>query len=156
MKKENIIKIVAIIIACLFAYAAITKLADYDKSSWEMRNQIFPAWMASILTWLVPTTELVLALLVVIPVARKKALFASSILLILFTIYIAVVMTGVFGRVPCSCGGILKNMGYGTHIIFNLLFISLAIIALAVDNGRIRFNRWFNLKRRKDKLQNSV
>jgi uncharacterized membrane protein YphA (DoxX/SURF4 family) len=156
MKKENIVKVIAIIIACLFTYAAISKLSDYDKSSWEMRNQIFPVWTAVILTWLIPSIELLLALLVLIPLTRKIALASSLVLLLLFTIYIAVVMTGVFGRIPCSCGGILKDMSYGYHLIFNLFFASLAFIGLAIDGGLMLFNRILTYKKRKGSLQNSV
>lgn len=156
MKKEDTIKVVAIIIACLFAYAALNKLADYEKSSWEMGNQVFPNWIASILTWLIPAIELILAVLLVTQVTRKKAVWASLILLSLFTVYIAVVMTGVFGRVPCSCGGILKNMSYGTHLIFNLFFVILASLGLAIDNGWTGYNRLLNLKKRKGSIQSSV
>lgn len=156
MKKEDIIKIVAITIACLFAYAALSKMADYEKSLGEMRNQVFPNSIAAILTWLVPTVELILAVLLVVQVTRKKAVLASLILLSLFTVYIAVVMTGVFGRVPCSCGGILKNMSYGTHLIFNLFFVLLALLGLAIDNGWTGYNRLLNLKKRKDSVQSSV
>ncbi|AMP99815.1 hypothetical protein AY601_2941 [Pedobacter cryoconitis] len=156
MKKEDVLKVAAILIACLLAYAAISKLVDYEKSSWEMRNQVFPIWVASILTWLIPAVELALAVLLIIQITRKKALWASLILLSLFTVYIGVVMTGVFGRVPCSCGGILKNMSYGTHLIFNLFFVLLASLGLAVDNGWTGYNRLLNLKKRKDSIQSSV
>eukprot|EP01133_Synstelium_polycarpum_P009446 gene9446-11057_t len=135
MKKEDVIKVVAIIISCLFVYAGLSKLADYEKSSLEMVNQVFPNWIASILIWLIPAIELTLAALLVIQVTRKKALWASLILLSLFSVYIAVVMTGIFGKVPCSCGGILKNMSYGTHLIFNLFFVLLISLGLAFDNG---------------------
>ncbi|WGQ09039.1 DoxX-like family protein [Pedobacter gandavensis] len=156
MKKEDVIKVVAIIISCLFVYAGLSKLADYEKSSLEMVNQVFPNWIASILIWLIPAIELTLAALLVIQVTRKKALWASLILLSLFSVYIAVVMTGIFGKVPCSCGGILKNMSYGTHLIFNLFFVLLISLGLAFDNGWTAYNRLLNLKKRKGSIQSSV
>ena len=127
---------------------------DYDKSIGEMRNQIFPATIADILTWLVPTIEIMLTLLLLFPKTRKIALWGSLFLLSAFTLYIAVVMTGVFGRIPCSCGGILKNMGYGTHLIFNLFFVSLAALGLAIENGWISSNRWFYLKKERSLPKN--
>ena len=156
MKKENIIKIVAIILACLFVYAALSKLEDYHKSVIEMRNQVFPTWIAMILTWLIPTIELFLVALLIIPITRKMAVWLSLFLLTTFTIYIAIVMTGVFGRIPCSCGGILENMSYGIHLIFNLFFIVIALLGLGVENRWMNNNRLFNLKKRKDFLQSSV
>lgn len=156
MKKEDVIKIVAITLACLFAYAALSKLAEYEISHSEMRNQVFPNWIASILTWLIPSVELILAIMLVMQITRKTAVWASLFILSLFTVYIAVVMTGVFGRVPCSCGGILKNMSYGTHLIFNLFFVLLASLGLAIDNGWTGYKRLLNLKKRKDSIQSSV
>lgn len=156
MKKENILKIICSLIAALFFYAAFSKLIDYDKSVGEMRNQLFSATIANILTWLIPTIEIMLTFLLIFPNTKKIALWASLFLLSAFTLYIGVVMTGVFGRIPCSCGGILKNMSYGTHLIFNLFFVSLAVLGLAIENGWILYNRFFNLKKRKDQLQNSA
>ena len=155
MKKENILKTICGLVAALFFYAALSKLTDYDKSVGEMRNQIFSATIANALTWLIPTIEIMLTLLLLFPNTRKIALWASLLLLTAFTLYIAIVMTGVFGRIPCSCGGILKNMGYGMHLIFNLFFVLLALLGLAIENGWILYNRFFNLKKRKDRLQNS-
>ncbi|SFH05190.1 MauE/DoxX family redox-associated membrane protein [Pedobacter insulae] len=147
MKKETILKFISGLIAALFFYAAFSKLIDYDKSVGEMRNQIFSATIANLLTWLIPTIEVTLTFLLLFPNTRKIALWASLFLLSAFTLYIGVVMTGVFGRIPCSCGGILKNMSYGTHLIFNLFFVSLAVLGLAIENGWILYNRLFYLKK---------
>ncbi len=135
MKKEDIIKLICGMIAALFLYAAMSKLVDYQKSIGEMRNQLFPAAIAEVLTWLIPAIEITLALLLLFPSTCKIALWASLLLLSAFTVYIGVVMTGVFGRIPCSCGGILKNMGYRTHLLFNLFFVSLALSGLAMESG---------------------
>ena len=148
MKKETIIQLISGLIAALFFYAAMSKLMGYEKSQWEMKNQIFSSSIASVLTWLIPATEIIMAIFLLFFNTRKKALWASLFLLSGFTLYIAIVMTGVFGRVPCSCGGILKNMGYGMHILFNLCFIALAIWGIALADSTSIFNRWFHLKRK--------
>lgn len=147
MKKETILKFICGIIAALFFYAAFSKLMDYDKSVGEMRNQIFYTSIANILTWLIPSVELLLAFFLLFPSTRTIALWSSLFLLSAFTIYIAIVMSGVFGRIPCSCGGILKNMSYGTHLVFNLFFIANALLGLSLKHGWILYNRWFYLKK---------
>jgi len=154
MKKETILKFICGLIAALFFYAASSKLIDYDKSVSEMRNQIFPIAIATILTWLIPAIEITLTFLLLFPTTRKQALCASLFLLTAFTLYIAIVMTGVFGRIPCSCGGILKNMSYGTHLMFNLFFVSLALLGLAIENGWILYNRWFYFKKERSLPKN--
>lgn len=148
MKKETLLKIISGLIASLFFYASFSKLMDYEKSLGEMRNQIFPSDIADMLAWLIPSIEIALTFFLLFSKTRKNALWFSLFLLIAFTSYIAVVMTGAFGRIPCSCGGILKNMGYGTHLIFNLFFVALASLGLAIDYGLISYNRWFNLKKK--------
>ena len=147
MKKETILKFICGIIAALFFYAAFSKLTDYDKSVGEMRNQIFSATIANILTWLIPTIEIMLTFLLLFPNTRKIALWASLSLLSAFTLYIVVVMTGVFGRIPCSCGGILKDMSYGIHLIFNFFFIAVSLIGLAIEINWNINKKWFYAKK---------
>ncbi|WP_407637169.1 MauE/DoxX family redox-associated membrane protein [Daejeonella oryzae] len=61
----------------------------------------------------------------------------SLFLLIQFTIYIILIMLNVFGRIPCSCGGILEEMSWGQHLVFNLFFLLLTIIAI-IHNSKER------------------
>ena len=80
---------------------------------------------------------------------KSRHLIVAGLLLSVFSIYIAVTMSGFFGRIPCSCGGILKNMGYWTHLIFNLLFIVFAMLGIAMERQWIT-NRVFNFFKRKE------
>lgn len=149
MKKEAILKLLSGIIALLFFYAAVSKLVDFDTSKHEMLNQIFSRDISLILVWVVPITELVIVGLLIFNFTRLLGFYASLILLFVFSIYIAITMSGVFGRIPCSCGGILKNMGYWPHLIFNLLFIVLALLGIAIERQWIT-NRVFKLFKRKE------
>jgi hypothetical protein len=130
--RSTIIEIICVSFILLWSYAAFSKLADLDKSRSEMLNQVFPMWIAEILYWLVPTLELGLCALLISTKTRLMGLYASLILMSSFTLYIGIVMTGVFGRVPCSCGGILNNMSYGTHLVFNLFFVALALFGIII------------------------
>ncbi|RYD96815.1 MAG: hypothetical protein EOP54_12740 [Sphingobacteriales bacterium] len=135
-------------LATLFCYAAMSKLLNYEQSEQEMLNQVFPQSVAIVLTWLVPSVELLVTMLLLIKTTQHIGLWVAALLLLAFSVYISVVMTGAFGRVPCSCGGILKSMSYGTHLVFNLFFMFLAIGALIlvkVDLG----NKWFYAKERR-------
>lgn len=147
MQKDSLKKVIAGIIAALFFYAAVSKLIDIDLSRQEMRNQIFPKAIADILLWVIPIMELSLVFLLLYLRTRLKAFYASAILLTLFTLYIAVTMTGIFGRIPCSCGGILKHMHYSSHLIFNLFFICLALWGIALEKGWSINKRWSHLKK---------
>jgi hypothetical protein len=141
MKTETIlIEIISISLIILWSYAAFSKFANLDKSHSEMLNQVFPAWMADILYWLIPTIEVGLCVLLVFTKTKLVGLYGSLILMSSFTLYIAIVMTGVFGRVPCSCGGILKNMSYSIHLFFNLFFVVLALLGIGLVKRWTTFN----------------
>lgn len=116
----------------LWVYAATSKLVDYETSRSQMLNQVFPVWMAEVLTWAVPAVELLTAGLLIYPRTIRAGLLASLFLLMQFTIYIAVVMTGIMGRVPCSCGGVLEALTWGQHLIFNIGCIVIAIAGLLI------------------------
>jgi len=133
MKRETILKIVTGLIAAMFFYAAYSKLIDMQQSRIQMRGQVFPAAIADILTWLIPVTELIITTGLLLSPTRLRALYASLGLLLLFSIYIAITMSGTFGKIPCSCGGILRHMGYWTHLIFNLGFMLLATLGIAIE-----------------------
>jgi hypothetical protein len=45
----------------------------------------------------------------------------------LFSGYIVLVLTGVFGRVPCSCGGVIGSLGWWEHLVFNVVFLGIGI-----------------------------
>lgn len=131
----------AALLAGLFAYAALSKLFNYEQSQKEMLNQVFPNEIALTLTWLIPTLELLLTVLLLRTANRKLSFSFSLVLLSIFSIYIGVSMTGVFGRIPCSCGGLLGQMSYGVHLVFNVFFILISWLGLLTSqqtiNGKI-------------------
>jgi putative oxidoreductase len=142
--KAVVVERIAGVCALLFFYAAVSKLMDYEKSKREMLNQVFPVAIAQVLVWAVPLIELVIVFLLLYRPVRLKALYATAALLAAFTLYIAITMSGVFGRIPCSCGGILRHMSYWVHLGFNLIFIVLAVLGIALEKQWKPMNRWFN------------
>lgn len=132
-RKEIVIKIITLLYILVWSYAAFSKLAVLEKSRTEMTNQVFPIWMAEILYWLIPFIELAICIMLIFTRTQLAGLYASLLLMSAFSIYIGITMTGVFGRVPCSCGGILSNMSYGAHLLLNLFFVSIAAIAICLS-----------------------
>lgn len=56
----------------------------------------------------------------------------------MFTAYIVIILHFSY-FVPCSCGGILEKLGWTEHLIFNVVFVLLAIVAILLQamNNRI-------------------
>lgn len=115
----------------LFTYAGLSKLFTLGDFRGELHNQSFPGWMAEVLLYTLIPLELLTAGLLCFSATRQWGLGLSALLMAVFTGYIALVLAGYWQRVPCSCGGVLKNMSWRAHLFFNLFFLLLSLAALA-------------------------
>ena len=120
---------ISILCAILFIYAATSKLWDFQQFKVELGQSPVLTAYAEWVAWSVPLTEYALSVLLLIDTTRQKALFGFLGLMTMFTTYIVIVLN-FSDYVPCSCGGVLENMGWTEHLVFNLFFVALAIIAI--------------------------
>lgn len=97
---------------------------------YEMHNQPFPRWFAGIFIWILPFTEIVIVLLLLFNRTRLNGLRLAFSLMLLFTIYTTLILSGVFHRLPCSCGGVIKYLTWGQHFIFNLFFTAICLTGM--------------------------
>lgn len=116
------------LLASLFSYTAVSKGYDWQETRFAMHNQWLPGGLTEILLYGLPLIEILAALALLIPRMRKTGFMLSSILMTLFTGYVGYVWLGFTGRMPCSCGGVLGSMGWGEHLIFNLVFLGIALM----------------------------
>jgi hypothetical protein len=80
---------------------------------------------------------LIIAALLVVPAFRLAGLYAFFSLMSLFTIYIAVMLLSG-SDIPCSCGGVLEEMSWGTHIVFNCVFVALSAWGIYLQRKKRR------------------
>ena len=130
LRKIQFVIVVAMLMAFLFLYTAFSKVLDPVRTLQALKNQVFPLWMAEIIFYALPIAEFFTAFLLTTDRWRITGLKASVVLMAIFTGYILLVLTGIFGRIPCSCGGVLNNMGWWEHLLFNLFFLGLGIWGL--------------------------
>jgi len=114
----------------LWVYAAVLKFSDFESAKNEMHNQVFPGPVADILVWLVPLTELLVALLLLIPRTIIAAYCLSAFLLLSFSLYIVFGLLDLYPRMPCSCGGIISQFSWQAHLLFNFFFLALSVTAI--------------------------
>jgi putative oxidoreductase len=117
----------------LWIYAGCIKLLDYRHTRAEMMLQIFDASFAGILAWLVPVTEIITGLLLAVPLTTRYGLVLSALLLFVFTVYVSGGLLNWYESRPCSCGGVLEQMSWGWHFVFNLFFLALNSIAIVFN-----------------------
>ena len=121
--------IISGIVLLLFLYTSLSKLKDYElfKNVLTVSPLLKP--VAGIIAWLLPVTEIVIVVLLFVPRMRSKGLYASFILISIFTIYL-VYMVLFTPHLPCNCGGVLKSLTWPQHIFFNLFFILLSLTGI--------------------------
>src|SRR5690606_19645424 len=86
-------------------------------------------WLSYIISWVVPTLEIVLALLIAIPKTRLNGYYGALGLMVAFTIYVTGIVF-ISPYAPCSCGGIITLLSWPQHLIFNGGLIILAFVAI--------------------------
>lgn len=137
MNTRSFVQGISLLLILLMVYAAVAKLADFYNFRAGLEDSPIIAPFAPLLVWAVPITELIIAVLLLIPSLRLAGLYASFTLMFLFTVYI-IVMVSFYDDIPCSCGGILEDMSWGVHIAFNSLFVFLSAWAIMMEKKRRR------------------
>jgi len=137
-------EIVAALFVLLFLYTGIEKLTDRSRfeSAMEHSDLIHP--FARLLSWSIPMLELIIVLLLFLPRLRRIGLISSTILLALFTAYIVYILK-FYEQLPCRCGGVIEQMTWKEHLLFNLFFLFMGMVSIIPSN---KLNRLIAINRR--------
>lgn len=135
MLKRTIPSIVALLLVVLFLYTGISKLMDYTVFKEQIAESPILAPVAPFIAWSLPLVEFAVAVALFIPAWRLWGLYASFVLMLLFTGYIAAILS-FSEELPCSCGGILQEMSWQQHLVFNITFTILAIVSAILEKKR--------------------
>ena len=132
MKKTTIIETITVLYIILFLYTGISKLIDYPIFKEQIANSEILASIAKPLAMLLPLIEFAIVVLLIIPKWRLKGFYACASLMTIFTLYIISIL--LFSKeIPCSCGGVISQLSWGQHIVFNSAFIVLSLIAIKLE-----------------------
>jgi len=147
MIRKITVEIISILLIALFVYAAFSKVSDYPKFLIQLGQSplltAYVNWMA----WIVPSIEILIAIMLIIPRTKLIALYGSFTLMVMFTAYIITILN-FSDYIPCSCGGVLQHMSWKTHLVFNIVFVMLAATGVllqptysqsTVSDSNIRF-----------------
>jgi putative oxidoreductase len=130
--KHSILTITAAMLIVLFTYTAVSKLVDLDVFRAQLRTHPLPSWAISGAAIIIPISEILASILLLFKATRLQGLYCCAVLLAIFTIYIGLILLDVFGRMPCACGGVLQQMGFGSHFLFNLFFLTITLIGIYI------------------------
>jgi len=125
-----------LLLIILWATTAASKLGNLNQFKTELAKQVFSERFTAWLLIAVPASEMIAATLLAFSKTRLYGLIASLLLITAFTLYIAMVLAGYFNKVPCSCGGVLKWLGWKAHLVFNLVFTAITLTTLIIHLKR--------------------
>jgi putative oxidoreductase len=128
MKEEQIVEVIYLLLILLFGYTAVSKLADFNDFRSQMSKQVFSVPVREILLYTLPAIEILTAILLISSRFRLTGLVLSSVLMLLFTGYIILILSGYYQSIPCVCGGVLKMLNWRSHLWFNVFFLVLAVL----------------------------
>lgn len=137
MRKQSIVTGIASFFILLFAYAALSKFIEYDSFRFQLGKSPFLERFAGVLAWALPLGEIVVTAALFYKDTRLTGLFASLFLMSLFSVYIFSMLRFSY-YTPCSCGGILANMGWDTHLYFNIFCVMIAVAAIFLHRPSVR------------------
>ncbi|MFB3390283.1 MauE/DoxX family redox-associated membrane protein [Flavobacterium sp. LAR06] len=127
--KNTIIESISLLYVLLFVYAAVSKMLDFE----NFRVQLGQSPLLSVYAWwvsfAVPAYEILISILLCIPRFKNIGLLFALGLMVMFSAYIFLILN-FSSFIPCSCGGILEKMSWKVHLVFNLFFVFLALVAL--------------------------
>lgn len=133
MKRKTTVTIICALFIFLFVYTAAGKLMEFQSFTLVLSQSPFIGSYAPVVAWILPVTEFVIAALLFFPLTQRTGLYATIILMVLFTGYIAYMIVFI-PHLPCSCGGVIKQMSWLQHLVFNLVFTSLALTGYVLHN----------------------
>ncbi|WP_462244976.1 MauE/DoxX family redox-associated membrane protein [Ferruginibacter sp.] len=137
MKKTELINysnsLTCYLLIFLFTYTGITKLIDHSIFKSSILQSSIISNYATVISLSIPLLELSIVVMLVFEKYRQKGFLFSLLLMAAFTIYITYMILFI-PHLPCSCGGILKELSWSNHLLFNSFVILLILVSLLSQN----------------------
>jgi uncharacterized membrane protein YphA (DoxX/SURF4 family) len=127
-------EIISFLFILLFIYAALTKLLDYENFKVQLSNSPILTKISGFIAVFIPLAEILTAVFLARTRFRMTALYGALALMTIFTAYIIAILQFSY-TIPCSCGGVLSNMTWENHLVFNTGFLLLAAAGIMAYPG---------------------
>lgn len=124
------VRIIRVLLIILWTYTAAVKLGNMKHNLDSMHKQLFPAYIANILAYLIPISALIIVAFLLLNI--RTGLLLSITLLTAIILYITVVISEIIAPETCSCAGIFPWMDYRDHLIFSVIIWIIAIIGALI------------------------
>lgn len=120
----------------MFVYASVSKILDFENFQVQLAQSPLLSAYAGSISYAVIISELLISSLLGIPKFRIYGLYSSFAMMFAFTFYIYIILN-YSSFIPCSCGGILESLSWNEHLIFNVVCIVFAGVAVFFSKSEI-------------------
>lgn len=117
----------------LFVYAAVSKLTDFENFQVQVAQSPLLSAFATFIAYTTVIGELVIALMLCFNKSRLLGLYLFLGFMTAFTVYIFLILN-YSPFVPCSCGGVLEDLGWWEHLWFNVVVCLVTVFIIITDN----------------------
>lgn len=123
-------------ILLFWLYVGLDKIWQLAAFQIALQQQPVIGFMAPILFWLLPLIEIGTGILLALPAGRLQrwGWRSSTLLILVFTIYIGLGVLDVYAQKPCMCTSFLSQVSWNTHLLVNLLILGLSILGLLLGD----------------------
>ncbi len=119
-------ELIAALLILTLTYAALSKLMERSFFASVLSQLPVIGGGAKPLSIILPASELLISSMLLFSRLRRPGLFAAFLLMLGFTVYVGAMM--LFApHLPCSCGGVLNQLGWSGHLALNLALTALAL-----------------------------
>ncbi|MCC4228622.1 MauE/DoxX family redox-associated membrane protein [Zunongwangia profunda] len=125
----------------LLSYAALSKITEGNSLYTSLMNAplYLSAKLAAVGQWLIPITELVLAISISFKSTRRIGYLSIALLFILLSVYTGWIIWFLPNK-PCSCGGLISLLSWKQHVVFNLVNLILSLVAWYLTKREVTAN----------------
>lgn len=134
MSRKLVAEMIGGLFILLFLYTALSKLSEIALFRLVLRSSPLISGYANPVSILIPASEILVSLLLFIPGTRRWGLYASFLLMLIFTLYL-VYMISFTTALPCSCGGVISQLSWKQHLVFNVAFTLLSFAGIRLNRS---------------------
>lgn len=116
-----------ILLLVFWLYVAMDKLWDLSAFHVALLRQPLPELWSDILFIALPLIELGLSLLFVFS-SKRYPFLLSTVLMLLFTLYIGLGVAGLYSEQPCGCASAFSSLSWSQHLMVNIVLFALSIL----------------------------
>ncbi len=134
--KSNTLQAICFFFMLLFTYAALSKMLEFEVFQIQVAQSPLLSAYAEVVSYGVIAAEIITVLLFCFERTKTLSLYLATGLMVAFTVYIYLILH-FSDFVPCSCGGILEEMGWTEHLIFNIACVILGATGIWISEGNL-------------------